>query len=188
MKHPILIAFSLIVLLLGGCSTLFGDDDAKAKKDEPKEAKAKPVTPICPQVAIIRQLETLRDYGGEQPDPAQLVTTAKMTQIVGDCDYTKTGVDISYTLDMVAGRGPRLGGRHIDVPFFVAVVDPANAILTKDKLSAAIDFPENSRFAPHTEKLHVFIPLSDKQRDTGPFYRVLAGFQLTDAQLAAAPK
>ena len=53
----------------------------KRKKEDPDLVKAP--TPICPQVAIVRELEGISDYGTETPDPSQLVSQARMSSIEG---------------------------------------------------------------------------------------------------------
>jgi hypothetical protein len=200
MRQSARIIFTLGLLALGGCTWLgigsSSDDDDKKKTDIAKEEKAqarekeklaRENPPICPQVAILREIDTLRDYGREKPAPDQLIVAAHMTNITGSCSYhydkdKPQGIDITFELDMDAVRGPRMGGLNASLPFFVAVVDPQGAILNKNRLSAEIKFSSDERSAADAENLHVFIPLAKAAQTTGPDYRVLAGFQLTQEQ------
>jgi hypothetical protein len=153
-----------------------GGTKNESKKDENTDDNKS--TPICPQVAIVRDLDVMKDYGREKPDPTQLVAQAKMLSITGDCEYQKGGIDVTFAVNMVAQRGPRLGGLHTGFPFFTAVVDPSETILNKENMTATFGFSSEHMLADDTESLHVFIPLSKNNRANGPSYRVLVGFQL----------
>jgi hypothetical protein len=194
------LAFLALMLMatpvLTGCASSGDDDDAKTEKakadKEAKEAKAEKKKreqeiPICPQVAILRELQQFNDYGTEKPDPGQLVAQAKMVSVDGDCGYVKTGVDIKFDLSLVAAKGPRLGGQRISFPFFIAVVAPDGTILSKEKMTTEINF-SGHRTADTAESLHVMIPFPMAQRKLGADYRVLLGFQLNEDQLAEARK
>jgi len=184
-----LFAIPLLLLFLAACSS---DKDSEAKEEamkEKKEAEAKAAAEykpklICPQVAIVRSLETLRDYGAEKPAHDQLVAVSRMQGLDGNCSYEDEGIDVSFMIHFAAAKGPRLGGERADFPYFVAVVDPAGAILNKNQMTEEFRFKEDEKVAKHDEPLHVFIPLPKDKKDTGPDYRVLAGFQLTEEQLA----
>jgi hypothetical protein len=181
---------ALLALSLAACGS---DDDAKkdtAKAEEKAEAKENKTyknkiadaEPICPQVAVVRGLDVVQDYGNENPDPAQLVSAAKLLGVDGDCEYTDDGIDVAFHLNMVAKRGPRLGGLHTNFPFFVAVLNPDGDILNKNQMTVEFSFSSEESTANRAEDLHVFIPLPKDKKMTGPYYRVLAGFQLSPAQ------
>jgi len=167
------------VFLLSAC----GSDDADkhvAEKAEEKPAKHKTVEappPICPHVAIVGNLDLLRDYGGEAPAANQLVSAAKLVGIDGDCEYRDDGIDVAFQLKVAAKRGPRLGGTHVSFPYFVAVLDPSDTILNKDQMTAEFHFASDETVTNHTEPLHIFIPLAKDKQTEGPSYRVLIGFQ-----------
>ncbi|MFA4993757.1 MAG: hypothetical protein WC521_00405 [Bdellovibrionales bacterium] len=169
----------LILLALVACSS--------NKKPEVSEEISMPEPEIrtdnliCPQVAILRQADEEFDYGGEKPDVTQFVAKASLKQIKGDCAYRKdeddpTGIDISFKVRVSAMKGPRLGGNQISFPYFIAVVDPSDAVLQRQVLTAQFRFTGDSKVAEIEEPLHVFIPVSAKNLITGPSYRVLIGF------------
>ena len=181
-----LLLLGVMSLLLAAC----GSDDpekekqiAEEKAEKAAKAKIVKVDPICPQVAIVRDLETFRDYAGEKPDPALLVAAAKLTSIDGSCEYQDKGIDVSFHANIVAKHGPKLGGHHISLPMFVAVVDPADKVLNKNLMTVNVSFASDESTANTAEALHVFIPLEKEKHISGPHYRVLAGFQLTKEQL-----
>jgi hypothetical protein len=186
LRPLLLIGFLLLAaaLSLSACGSADDakHDDAKAeeKAAEHKKAEAAKVAPICPQVAIVRGLDVVRDYGGEKPDPDQLAIASKLLGIEGDCEYRDDGIDVAFHLNMAAARGPRLGGLHASFPFFVAVVDPDGHILNKNQMTAEVSFSSDEKIANHDEVMHVFIPLPKSKKAAGPYYRVLAGFQLKE--------
>ena len=192
MKLKHILCGLLILAVLGSCASKKEEEDQEAKDEATKEEKtteAKAATDtykphlICPQVAIIHELEMVKDYGVEKPTAEQLVAAARMKSIEGTCSYHDDGIDIEFTLNLAAAKGPRLGGNQVDFPYFVAVVGPDQTILNKNQMSVEFKFKGDEKIATHEEPLHVFIPLPKDKNAAGPNYRVLAGFQLTEAQL-----
>ncbi len=184
-KLPRHILGFMLLLALAACASDSDKDKDTEKKDSDKKKEAdkeKPL-PICPQVAILRELETIQDYGNEKPDPAQLVAQANMRSVDGTCAYRDNGIDVAFDLNFIAAKGPRLGGLHIGFPYFVSVVDSGQNILTKERMTVEFGFSSESKITEHAESLHVFIPLAKDKRALGPSYRVLMGFQLTQEQL-----
>lgn len=188
-RHPLwstlLVVMASLLLVSCGSDEPAKQDEAKAeeKAAEHKDA-ASSLTPICPQVAVVRGLDVVRDYGGENPDPKQLVTAAKLLGIEGDCEYTDEGVDVAFHLNMAALRGPRLGGLQTSFPVFIAVLDPGGDVLNKNQITVGFSFASDSETVNRAEALHVFIPLPRDKRVTGPSYKILSGFQLTPTQEA----
>lgn len=163
-------------------------DSAKAKAESAATPEAKPdpdkqPMPICPQVAIVRELDTyLRTKDGEAYDerelkPEELVSGAKMNRVKGDCVYRKDGVDAKFKLAIVAAKGPLLEGLRTSYPYFVAVVDPSGNVLNKENYSAEIGFSSEKRTMEHEESLRIHIPLPPDTRASGASYQVLMGFQ-----------
>lgn len=181
--------FGALVLLLVLAACAGGDKTGDAGKDtddaKPVAQKMKTDNLICPQVAILQEAEEVFDYGGEDPDPSELVSKSRMKNIDGTCAYRKNGIDILFTVRMVAARGPRLGGSHAEFPYFIAVADPADHVLSREVMTAAFTFSGADKVAGDDEALHVFIPLSKTALLSGPDYRVLVGFQMRKEQRKA---
>jgi len=138
----------------------------------------------CPQVAILRPLERVEDYGNDTVDSSTLVAVAVMQSLSGKCAYESNGVDLNFTLSMKAEKGPNLGGNRISFPYSVSVITPDDKIIAKDMMTATFTFDDKTKLATTEEPLHVFLPLA-KDEDAST-YRVLTGFQLTESQLKAA--
>ena len=134
---------------------------------------------VCPQVAILRPLDTIENV----KDDKMLIAAARMDSVEGTCAYGKTGLDIQFTLAMRAVRGPALEGNSATMPFFVAIVDKDDAARSKGLMTASFTFEKDAKEAAHAENLHVFLPLLTSEDAAG--HRVLMGFQLTKEQLGA---
>ena len=188
------LAILFAILALAACASDDKAEKKESKRDEkPPVAKLKVEDLICPQVAVLQEAQEMFDYGGEKPDPAQLVAKARMRKIDGDCAYRKSdddkkgdtnkdGIDIAFTLHLEAARGPRLGGSQASFPYFIAVVDPAEKILSRQVITAQFKFSGSDKVSGDDEKMHVFIPLPGSAQQVGPDYRVLVGFRLTPEQ------
>ncbi len=200
---------AVFAVSLGACSSAPKPADDGAPPDAKSGAEAKPEEkpeekptekpaekidadkqplPICPQVAVVRELDTyLRTKDGEAYDernikPDHLVAGARMTRVKGDCVYGKRGVDAKFTLGMVGARGPLLEGLKASFPYFVAVVAPSGQIVEKLTYSAEIGFSSEKRSMRHDESLRVHIPLELNDRASGAAYQVLMGFQRGENQ------
>lgn len=184
------IVVSALVGLLAACSstpkTEDGADLAKTEGEAKVEVKpdpAKEPLPICPQVAIVRELDTLlrtKDgvaYDEREAKPEALVNGAKMTRVKGDCTYRKDGVDAKFKLSLVAAKGALQEGLEASFPYFVAVVDPSGHVIDKVNYSAEIGFSSEKQTMDHDESLRAHIPLELKDRASGAAYQVLMGFQ-----------
>jgi hypothetical protein len=192
MKTLRLFGIFCCVLALAACESESDKQAAERMKTEKAEetaaAKIEKIIPICPQVAIVRDLDAITDYGSEKPAPDKLIAGAKMLSVDGSCQYRDEGIDIKFDLNFVAMHGARLEGHHVDFPYFIAVVDPAGAVLNKDQMTIKFDFSSDSKTAQNAESLHVFIPLAKDKRQSGPGYQVLMGFQLTKEQFERTQK
>ena len=173
------ISILFALLALTACA-----DSGKAeppKEAPPPKAELKVDNMICPQVAVLKEADEAFDYGGETPDPAQLVAKARLNKITGDCAYRTDakkgiGADIAFKVQAVAARGARLGGNQVSFPYFIAVIDPSDAVLSRQIVTAQFKFSGAEKVVEINEPLHVFIPLSEKTLTAGPDYRVLVGF------------
>ncbi len=183
-----LVIISLLALAACGSDNTSGDkstdSDKSSKHAAPKESDTVTKNLICPQVAILQAGEEVMDYGDEKPDPSQLVAKARMKNLEGDCGYRtgtkdgKDGIDINFTLHMRAEKGAHLGGAQTSFPYFIAIVDPSENIISRQVMTAQFHFSGLDKVAVDDEPLHVFVPLPEKAMLSGPDYRVLVGFQI----------
>ena len=173
--------YVLLFVLFALASCGGGDDKPKVAEEEiTPEPEIRTDNLICPQVAILRQADEEIDYGGEKPEASQLVAKAHLKNIEGDCAYRKdsdpSGIDITFKLHASAIKGPRLGGDQVSFPYFIAIVDPTDAILNRQVVTAQFKFSGDDKVTELIEPMHVFIPITAKELITGPSYRVIIGF------------
>ncbi len=159
-----IVLLALVMVVPAACSS-------SGKKDER----------MCPQVAIIRQLERAHDYGNDEPSEKTLVAAALMKDVKGRCSYERDGVEVTFDLLMVAGRGSRLGGDRVSLPFFVSVIAPDKSIVSKEVMTADFVFKSSSKHIEYTEQIRVFLPLETES--DASHHQVLMGFQLTEEQV-----
>ncbi len=186
-----LLAFSCL-LNFAACSkdTQQAQEQEDQDRQDKEAAEAKAATEtwhpklICPQVAIIHELDTARDYGGAQTGQRSTRSRIAHEELDGEIAAITMMASISPSPWISSPRvAPRLSGRNSEFPFFVAVVDPDGNILNKNMMTEQFHFKEDDKTVERTDSLHVFIPMPKDKHSTGPHYRVLAGFQLTEDQL-----
>ncbi|MGE0108688.1 MAG: hypothetical protein AB7S81_02830 [Bdellovibrionales bacterium] len=136
---------------------------------------------LCPQVASVRELDRMTDYGRDKVMPENLVAVASMARIEGSCEYSDDGVDVLFDIHMAAKKGPRLGGNEASFPYFISLVSPQDKVVGKETMTERFSFEGDRLEDTKTESLRVYIPL-EKGEDAS-LYRVLSGFQLTPEQL-----
>lgn len=161
-------ALAGLALFLAGCSTF--------NREPP---------PPCPPVAILGETASLTQF---RPGPGRDLTDVEYgVQILdyrGGCQFSsdKRSVIVELTTDIVAQRGPAMSGTTITVPYFVAVLDRNQQILTKQVFESRIDLPAGRRRAGVAEGTEPLIPFAEGR---GPKdYSIMIGLQLTDEQLA----
>lgn len=103
-------------------------------------ARQAPTPPPCPRPAILDGAQTLERRTG--PGPAELAWRATMTGFSGGCRYDGDGVALQLAIDLaiVPGPGGR-GGAPVEVPWFVAVVDPAGTVIDKQTFTLRQEGP-----------------------------------------------
>lgn len=136
---------------------------------------------LCPQVAILRPLERMEDFGSDRPDASTLVSVATMQKVEGQCRYEDTGVEVGFELSMMAERGPRLGGDRVSFPYAISLIDAEDKVRAKELMTAEFVFSDGAKLALINQPLRVYVPLSKDEDASG--FRVLTGFQLTEEQL-----
>jgi len=97
---------------------------------------ARPADPIrlapCPQVAILADAADLtRHRPGGGTDLSAMVVDARIAGFDAVCDFApgRSGLDVTVTPRFSAERGPA-GGAGAELPWLVAIVDPARGAVT----------------------------------------------------------
>jgi len=151
---------------VGGCS-LFG----------------KGPQPPCPSLAVVEDAGRLVDF---RPGPGRDLTDVRLEAEIADvsqtCEYDADGfVDTNIVVDFVAARGPAADSAIGRLSYFVALTDPAGAILAKEVFPVEAELGDigiRRRLRDEVTQHIVFAPARDA-RD----FKSFIGFQLTPEQL-----
>ena len=161
---------SALLALLGGCG-LF--------TDEP--------TPSCPRAKILSDARTVQLYrDGEGRDPTDLKYEVAITSLTGKCEYDfddgRATITAVFTLGVEARRGPAGDSDTVEVPYFVAVVDPERNIRAKQIFKPTLTFEASGIRTGTLEEVEQIIPVATGY--AGPDYEIFVGLQLDHDQLA----
>lgn len=137
-----------------------------------------PPAPLpCPRPAILDGAQTLERRTG--PAPADFAWRATLTGIGGGCRYDGEGVQLRFALDMAIVPGPpaaRAGVRTLELPWFVAVIDPSGAVVDKQTFTTTGEVPEGPGARLSTEQVEQRI--AGVGPAEGPGWKVYFGFEV----------
>ncbi len=157
--------FLAAVLVLGGCGLL------KKKRQPP-----------CPRISVLEDAKRVVTYApGGGTDLSAMVNEVRLVGISATCSYRKFEVMVDMELTIAARRGPADRSRKAPVKYFVAIMGPGRKIVAKRVFEVTVTFPVNVDVGGLTDNLVQRIPLGRDGRAAG--YRIIAGLQLTPAQL-----
>lgn len=162
------------LLLLAGCGS--GGWFSK-KSDEPPQP--------CPRVGILGDAQkSVQFRAGAGRDLTDVAFEVELLDFNGGCKFAEKNsvVTVTFTLQVAGTRGPAAGdARELSVPYFVAVVDKQQNILSRDGFTARLPMPPGRRRVAVGEELEQRIPLPAGR--TTRDVEVLIGLQLDNEQL-----
>lgn len=142
-------------------------------------------SPACPRVAVLADAARIVKFKpGQGRDLTDVLYEGQFRDVNGTCAYDmrRGHVDLDFSVDIEIARGPAETTRQVSIQYFVAVVDPNQNILGKEKFTSTFRFEGNANRAVITEDVSPRLPLQDVK--LGPGYTVLLGFQLSAEELA----
>jgi hypothetical protein len=147
-------------------------------------SSSQPAPPAaCPKVAVLNELaELVRFRPGPGRDLTDVELQARFSGLSFGCRYDKEAVSVEFEVEIEATRGPAMPAGKAAFQYFAAVTNPAGEIIAKETFDADVEFKGNVTRLILGEELVQRIPMID--RNTGPTWGVLLGFQLTDEQRA----
>lgn len=145
----------------------------------PKERK----DATCPSVSILADGDHLTAFDGTGRDITAVTYKASLSNAAVACRH-RSASRVDVTVQVMLGAELGLAGqkRAIEVPYFVAIIDPEQMVVTKTEGKASITIPKGKRsvdqsLEPPTIKLAL-------EPDTiGADLEVIIGLQLTKDQL-----
>ena len=143
--------------------------------------------PVCPTPRLIPALADVTRYGGPGPahDVTDLILQARVIAVNGSCQAgdDKNTLAAKVQVSISIQRGPAMKGRQADVPLFLAVTE-GETVRDKKVYPLHLTFPPNvDRLTITSPNIDLDLPVS--ANTTGASYSVIAGFQLSAAELAA---
>jgi len=158
-------AAGLLVLLLVAC------------------AGSRPAPPACPTVLLLKGAERTAEYRTGSTRPADLEHLAVLKNLVSACGYDDTGAEVALRFQLIAERGPAFpSGQPLLLTYFVATLDPDQAVMSKPLLTSEVVFEPGQNVAGNVEEMTVLLP--GVARADGGRYRVYVGFQLDGDELS----
>ena len=144
--------------------------------------------PACPAAGLVPPTGDITLYrpGSSRHDLVDQVLRGRVVAINGKCQDgdAKNQLDVDVTVSFEFTRGAAMQGNAVSVPVFVAVTE-GDHILDKHVYGVDAGFPPNVDQVTRTSApIHMSIPVSAAM--SGAAYTIVAGFQLTADQLAAA--
>ncbi|MDH3240481.1 MAG: hypothetical protein OEO83_07430 [Alphaproteobacteria bacterium] len=153
-------------LLLGGCGWF----------------RSKKPPPPCPRVVVLEEGKRLVNFApGGGTDLSAMVSDIRMARAGGACTYRDGEVEVEMAVRVEARRGPADRSRKAAVKYFIVLMDPTEKIIKKWDFDMTLAFPVNVDQGGKTDTLGLKIPL--KKGEQASRYRIIAGLQLTPAQL-----
>ncbi|MGC8468277.1 MAG: hypothetical protein ACP5NI_00075 [Acetobacteraceae bacterium] len=147
-------------------------------------ATSGPTTLVCPGAAVLATAAHLVQFrAGAAEDVRGLALTARLHPPTGSCTLAGRGLmRVKARISLTAALGPAATSRVASIAYFVAVTR-GDAILSKSVVALPLRFPPGvDRLAVTGRPLVFEVPLPAS--GSAAAYQVLAGFQLTPAELA----
>jgi hypothetical protein len=140
-----------LVLVLSGCGMFGGMFGGGAPKQP------------CPSALVLRPLANTAMFapGIDNPRPENVAFYGLLSDVDSKCKFTSEGVRMTLDVVVIGERGPAAqGGDAVDFDYFVAVVGPGDAILSKKPFPVHIVFAPDQRRAGVTDHIEELIPAS----------------------------
>ena len=188
-----LLAPALALLMLAGCQTMdqVGASLASLKMPDLGLSGSDRVTVIpqgdCPAVSRVAELSSLYQFANPaRPSAATKLSEAHITKVSSRCAKQSGNLKLDVTINFDGGVGPK--GRispgdkpSFAYPYFVAITNDKNQILSKEIFAVSFSYDSSSNLQMQSETLTQIVPLAGADPRT---YRILIGFQLSPEELA----
>ncbi|MCC7427239.1 MAG: hypothetical protein IT557_10055 [Alphaproteobacteria bacterium] len=183
---PAAAALLLGAALLAGC----GDSPVVRSQETVFGQSGTPIVrrelaiPRCPEVAILGDAADITRFGQRGgTDLTNVTIDGRISAVNGRCDGTRQGLTVDLSMTLEFERGPAAQGRAESVPYFVAITDQQQNILSKQVFMARAEFPRGqNRVRLTDEGARMLLPVTAERPSWN--YAILVGFQLDEAELA----
>ncbi|HUK60228.1 MAG TPA: hypothetical protein VLV50_13440 [Stellaceae bacterium] len=136
----------------------------------------------CPSVVNAPNADTIAIFRPGGHDAKDVAVGGKIYKVTSTCEREKEGVVINAELTFYAQRAA-LETKSVTLPYFVALVDPQQRVLSEESFQVQLPFPAAEFYRESApEKITVHLPLTDRTQASA--FSVVVGFQLTPDQIA----
>ena len=140
---------------------------------------------LCPSAFALAPVSTLTVFRQNAPqDPSGELYTVSISDVKSKCDFDKKRIttDSEVRILFKAKRPAGGEGGSYNVPYFLSVTRHGDKILTKKLFVAHITFEPGQTAASFEDKIDSTVINIARNAKVGE-YALVAGFQLTQAQL-----
>lgn len=159
------LALLVVASLLAGCSS------------------KRPNLPPCPRVGILGDAQKATQFrDGPGRDLTDVTFETELLDYNGECKYEdqQSAVIVSFVLQVAASRGPAAAAAEAQVPYFIAIVDKQQNVLSRERFIARVPFREGRRRVAVAEELEQRIPLAGRRTSD---IEILIGLEMPRDQL-----
>ncbi len=167
--------------------TFFSTNATDSSKTPRRESM--PTAPDnCPKVQLVKDLSSLTQFEDPaSPRESRKISETSITRLNSSCAYENENVNIELYITFDGKIGPKGRMRPGDeaffsYPYFIAITDENNEIISKDVFGVSFSYPKGKNEQTYSNQVSQSIPTPDKA--AGKNYNVLVGFQLTQEELS----
>lgn len=141
----------------------------------------------CPAVSRVAELSSLYQFANPaRPSDSARISESHITRVTSKCTKTRGNLRLDINVTFDGGLGPKARARPGDkpsfaYPYFVAITNDKNQILSKEIFAVTFDYDAKSNMQMQSETLSQMVPIAGDDPKT---YRILIGFQLSPEELA----
>ena len=136
----------------------------------------------CPNFLLLGHAEGMTKFSdGPGRDVTDVNFRTNITNFLGSCDHTASGIEAELFVDITVERGPANRSHEASFEYFVAIPRFHPAPAGKKILPITVTFEENKKWLVYRDQISIEIPLGNKE--VAAKYDVYLGFQLGAAQL-----
>jgi hypothetical protein len=135
---------------------------------------------VCPPSAIAPELNMIPQFGaGAGTNAADVQASGVITSVKTTCERAEGGITI-HTAVAITARRAFMQVKETNLPYFIAVADARQHILTKQQFNDTVKFVGVEPYRSVDDEFTVRLPVNSPA--AGGDYVVLVGFQLTPEQ------
>jgi len=137
----------------------------------------------CPVVSVLGEAATMTKFRAEAGyDMTDVVYEAQMAYPeASSCDADERSVEADIAATIRVRRGAASDGGEIGVPYFIAVIGPDSAVISKQTYMKRVSFADSASIEVEIDMGEVKFPLATDRK--AYHYEVVVGFQLAADEL-----